>query len=138
MDKQRRSLLVATGALGAATVLPASANNTSCDSGALPPVVHMVYFWLRNPSSESDRDKLISGLRSLTAIPEIASLHVGLPASTLKRDVIDNSFHVSELMMFHSVADQDTYQNHPLHVKFVEEHAHLWDKVVVHDSISAP
>ncbi|MCA1758894.1 MAG: Dabb family protein [Bacteroidales bacterium] len=27
------------------------------------------------------------------------------------------------------------YQVHPLHVKFVEENSHLWDKVVVYDSV---
>ena len=41
-----------------------------------------------------------------------------MPANTLKRDVIDNSFDVSELMLFESVEAQDEYQLHPIHKKF--------------------
>lgn len=37
--------------------------------------------------------------------------------------------------MFDNQAGQDTYQLHPLHVKFVEENSHLWEKVVVYDSV---
>lgn len=60
---------------------------------------------------------------------------IGTPASTLEREVVDNSFHVSELMIFESIEDQDAYQVHPIHAKFVEEYSHLWERVVVYDMI---
>ena len=137
MDKQRRGFILATGAAAATASMPTFAADNTSSAAALPPVIHMVYFWLKNPESEEDQAQLIAGLKSLAAIPQVKKLHVGKPASTLKRDVIDNSFHVSELMMFDSVADQDAYQTHPLHLKFVETHSHLWQKVVVHDSVAA-
>ncbi|OYX01549.1 MAG: stress responsive alpha-beta barrel domain-containing protein [Caulobacter vibrioides] len=97
---------------------------------------HQVFFWLKTPGDKADRDKLIAGLKALKAIDVIQQLHVGVPASTEKRDVIDNSYDVSELMVFKSVEDQKTYQDHPLHQKFVADCSHLWSKVVVYDSMA--
>lgn len=101
----------------------------------MPTLLHHVFFWLKNPDSAADREKLIAGVKSLAAIETVRSIHVGVPASTEKREVIDNSYHVSELLGFDDVAGQDAYQVHPLHKKFVEEHQHLWNKVVVYDAL---
>jgi hypothetical protein len=100
-------------------------------------LVHHVFFWLKNPQSTDDRDKLVKGVKALGKIETVRMLHVGVPASTEKRDVVDNSYHVSELMFFDNVEDQQTYQDHPLHQKFIQEHSALWDKVVVYDTIQA-
>jgi hypothetical protein len=97
-------------------------------------ILHNVYFWLVNPDSQQDRDRLIKGLNTLRDIPYIQALHIGTPASTMARGVIDSSYQVSELMIFSSVEDQDAYQTHPLHKRFVEEYSHLWERVVVYDS----
>lgn len=102
-----------------------------------PQLVHHVFFWLKNPSSTADRDKLLAGVKSLKKIETIKRLHVGIPASTEKRDVIDNSYHVSELMFFDSTEDQKIYQDHPIHQKFIDEHSMLWEKVVVYDVMEA-
>jgi hypothetical protein len=96
-------------------------------------IIHHVFFWLKNPDSGEDKAKLIAGLKSLRKIKVIRKLHIGVPASTEKRDVVDNSYHVSELMFFDNVADQKTYQDHPVHLKFVADCSHLWEKVVVYD-----
>jgi hypothetical protein len=96
-------------------------------------IVHHVFFWLKNPGSAADRDKLIEGVRSLAAIETVRKLHVGVPAETEKRPVIDASYAVSELMFFDSIADQAAYQSHPVHLKFVEQYSHLWEKVIVYD-----
>ncbi|PXA97230.1 stress responsive alpha-beta barrel domain-containing protein [Nostoc sp. 3335mG] len=98
---------------------------------------HQVFFWLNRPGNAEDRAKLVAGLKALRAIPQIRELHVGLPAPTEQRDVVDASFDVSELMLFDSVADQKTYQDHPAHLAFVAEHSALWRKVVVYDTIPA-
>jgi hypothetical protein len=100
-------------------------------------LVHHVFFWLKNPNSTEDRDKLVKGVKSLSKIETIRMLHVGVPASTEKRDVVDNSYHVSELMFFDNVEDQKIYQDHPIHQKFIQEHSALWDKVVVYDTVQA-
>ncbi|HEU0111987.1 MAG TPA: Dabb family protein, partial [Flavisolibacter sp.] len=31
---------------------------------------------------------------------------------------------------------QKTYQDHPIHKKFVEDCSHLWEKVVVYDMLA--
>jgi len=54
-------------------------------------LVHNVYFWLKNPESEADRDALIEGLKTLARIPVVKELHIGIPASTLQRAVVDNT-----------------------------------------------
>lgn len=96
--------------------------------------VHHVYFWLKNPGSQEDKATLVDGLRKLTAVETIETFHIGQPADT-NREVIDRSYAVSWLLVFRNKADQDVYQVHPLHIKFVEECAHLWEKVVVYDSV---
>ena len=99
-------------------------------------VVHLVLFWLKNPGSESDRKQLMEGLNTLREIKEVKKLIVGIPASTLERDVVDSSFDVSELMIFESIEAQDAYQVHPLHQEFIDSYSHLWDKVVVYDVLA--
>jgi len=103
--------------------------------GSQKKVVHHVLFWLKNPQSPEDLAALLSGLNTLRQIPSIRELHIGVPAATEKRDVVDSSYSVSELMLFDDVAGQNDYQNHPLHKQFVENCAHLWERVIVYDSI---
>jgi len=100
-----------------------------------PKLSHHVFFWLKNPNSKEDRDKLIAGLRKLEKIETIRSLQIGVPADTEKRPVVDNSYAVSELMFFDDVAGQSVYQDHPLHKKFIEDCSALWEKVIVYDSV---
>lgn len=135
-DSNRRHFIASASALASFAALPVLATPYKSCEKSLSPVLHMVYFWLKKPSSSEDRNKLIAGLNALKKIPHIQALHIGLPASTLKRDAVDNSFDVSELMLFNSVEDQNAYQSHPLHKKFIDECSHLWQDVVVRDSIS--
>lgn len=129
----RRVLLSA----GLAAGVSAAASAGAAEASGGPTLIHHVFFWLKNAGSKADRDQLIAGLNTLRAVEVIQQLHIGVPASTEKRDVVDNSYDVSELMVFNSVADQKAYQDHPLHLKFIKDCGHLWEKVVVYDSISA-
>jgi len=114
----------------------AGAKGATGGATKLPPVVHHVFFWLKDPSSVADRDKLVEGLKTLAGIPIIRELHVGVLASTEKRDVVDTSWQVSELMFFDNIADQLAYQQHPIHLDFVKNYSHLWAKVVVYDALN--
>jgi hypothetical protein len=58
-----------------------------------------------------------------------------VPADTEGRDVVDSSYSASELMFFDDAAGHQNYQNHPLHKEFIETCAHLWEKVIVYDSM---
>lgn len=100
-------------------------------------LIHMVYFWLRSDEhSTQAKTELIAGLETLAAIDLIKAMHIGVPASTLERDVIDSSYHVSLVLQFDSPADQDAYQIHPVHLAFVDKCNHLWQTVKVCDSIA--
>jgi hypothetical protein len=96
--------------------------------------IHHVYFWLKNPGSAEDVKQLKAGLRQLTVIETIGMYQIGEPAPT-NRDVIDKSYAVSWMLMFDNLEDEEVYQHHPLHLKFVEECSHLWSRVVVYDSV---
>lgn len=100
-------------------------------------LVHHVFFWLKNPDSKEDRDKLVEGLQTLSRIETIRKLHIGVLASTEKRDVVDTSWQVSELMFFDDLAGQAAYQSHPIHLAFVKNYGHLWSKVIVYDAMEA-
>ncbi|MDH3244500.1 MAG: Dabb family protein [Saprospiraceae bacterium] len=132
MHRYKRREFIATASLLAASPLIFAKMTDEKESSQ---VVHHVFFWLKNPGSETDRKQLIEGLNSLRAINEVKELLIGVPASTEKRDVVDNSFDVSELMYFESAAAQDAYQTHPVHNAFVEKYSHLWEKVVVYDML---
>jgi hypothetical protein len=122
------STLLGTGLAASALPVPAAAQKQ---------LVHHVFFWLKNPDSKEDRDKLVEGLHTLAAIETIRKLHVGVLASTEKRDVVDTSWQVSELMFFDDLAGQATYQSHPVHLAFIKNYSHLWAKVVVYDAMEA-
>lgn len=132
----RRRFLMAVGAVAGAAVpvIAQSTPPTMALARSHSGLVHTVYFWLKRPTSGEDKAELIAGLKALEAIPSIRSLYIGVPASTEQRDVVDSSFHVSEMMMFDDVAGQNAYQEHPLHQQFVENCGHLWQRVVVYDS----
>lgn len=126
----RRKFIAGAAVLAAAPVLASDGINHSPKSNQ---VIHHVFFWLKNPGNESDRQQLIEGLKTLKGIKEVKQLLIGTPASTEKREVVDNSFDVSELMYFDSAKDQDAYQVHPIHKAFVDKYSHLWAKVIVYD-----
>ena len=128
----RRKFLNTT-ALAAPTIFAAATLNNMPDKNIF---VHHVYFWLKNPASKADKDKLVEGLQKLSKVNTIKMFHIGQPAAT-NRDVIDRSYAISWLVLFNSKADQDSYQTDPIHLKFVEECASLWNKVVVYDSEDA-
>lgn len=119
------STALATAGL-AANAVPASTKEN-------PGIVHHVFFWLKNPDSNEDLAKLIAGLKTLRSIKHVQSLHIGVPADTEKRNVVDNSYQVSELMFFADLAAQKAYQDDPVHKKFVDDCGGLWAKVVVYD-----
>lgn len=132
MKSTRRKFITTTAALAAGTVT-ASAISLKEQKEEWP-IVHHVFFWLKNPGSTEDRDKLVAGVKTLAKIETVRKLRVGIVASTEKRDVVDNSWAVSELMFFSDLAGQATYQTHPIHLEFIKTCSHLWEKVIVYDA----
>ena len=94
---------------------------------------HIALFWLKNPESAEDRAMLAAGLETLREIPQVRKLHIGMPAATEARDVVDHSYSLSESLRFNSLADQAVYQDHPVHQAFIARCGHLWERVLVYD-----
>ena len=133
-DRSRRDVLVAATALAAGVAAPGALSaSLPASMASFPPVVHHVFFWLKNPDSREDLAALLAGLRTLAGIDTVRGIHVGVPADTEQRGVVDGSYSVSELLFFDDVAGQDAYQVHPIHKQFVADCEHLWERVVVYD-----
>lgn len=129
-NQSRRKFMTTTALTGAAL----AANALPSFSKAKKQVIHHVFFWLKNPASKDDLNKLLAGLKTLEKIRTVRKLYIGVPASTEKRDVVDNSYHASELIFFDNLDDQKAYQDDATHKKFVEDCSHLWEKVIVYDA----
>jgi hypothetical protein len=133
MEQNRRTFLATAAVLTAGAASGMSL--TTMDTKEKKRLAHHVFFWLKNPGSKEDLEKLIAGLRTLAKIETIKEIHIGVPASTEVRPVVDNSYAASELMFFDDLEGQKTYQDHPIHQKFIADCSGLWDKVIVYDSI---
>jgi hypothetical protein len=123
--------------MAAATTVIAADAGASATVNTYPKLVHHVFFWLKNPASKEDLARLLAGLRTLAKIESVRGTHFGVPASTEKRDVVDNSYSASEILFFDDLAGQKTYQDHPIHKQFVTDCSQLWERVVVYDTLSA-
>ena len=133
MTQTRRTFIASAAVLTAGVASGMSL--TTMETKTKKQLAHHVFFWLKNPDSKEDLNKLLEGLNTLRKIESVRSIHIGVPASTEKRDVVDASYAASELIFFDDVAGQDAYQVHPIHKKFVENYSHLWSKVIVYDSV---
>lgn len=129
----RRDVIVAAGALAGVSAAAQAAAPASTHKATVPPVVHHVFFWLKNPKSKEDLASLLVGLRTLSGIETVRGIHIGVPADTEQRGVVDASYSASEILFFDDVAGQNAYQVHPIHKKFVADCEHLWQRVVVYD-----
>lgn len=111
---------------------------TGCSSSNSNPLegqfIHHVFFWLKEPVTQEARTQFEQALRDLVKVETIVYSHLGIPAGT-SRDVIDASYTYSLLTTFKNKADQDVYQTHPIHLKFIEENSMLWERVVVYDTL---
>ena len=100
-----------------------------------PAFVHVVYFWLNEPESESDRMEFEEALYTLLDDSKYTKTNfVGTPPKAI-RDVVDDSFTYCLIVTFDSEEAQESYQVETAHLKFIEDAGHLWNKVVVYDAL---
>jgi len=135
MKNRRTFIKKATAGLTLAGLLPLSENAMAGEVKITSALIHHVFFWLKEPKNEVHKKQLVAALNDLLKVKTIRMSHIGFPAGTESRDVVDHSYSVSYMVMFDNQADQDAYQIDPIHLKFVEENSHLWNKVVVYDSV---
>ena len=97
--------------------------------------IHTVFFWMKKEVTEEEKaDFVKNGLGKLAKAPTIYKVYYGPPAKS-DRDVVDDSFDMAWVVHFKNAADQDAYQTEPIHLKFVEDYQHLWEKVQVYDNL---
>lgn len=130
----RRKFIADTGKAAMAGTVIFAAQQQLQEKSMESIFIHHVYFWLKNAGNAADRDKLVEGLQKLSKVATIKNSHIGKPADT-DRSVIDRSYAVSWLVIFDNADDQASYQTDPIHLKFVEDYSHLWQKVIVYDSV---
>ncbi|MDX2191599.1 MAG: Dabb family protein [Bacteroidota bacterium] len=95
--------------------------------------VHIVNFWLKPNLSPSEINAFEAGVKSLEKIDSLIYYNLGKPAST-DRPVIDRSYSYCLLTVFKDLAGHDVYQEHPIHLAFVDSCKKYWDKVLIYDS----
>lgn len=132
--RNRPAKWIAAAAGAAALILPAAALAMQRAAPAEARFIHHVFFYLKQPGDAADKAKLIAALKRLSAAPTIRSYQIGQHAGTT-RDVIERGYDVSWTLTFDSAADQESYQEDPIHLRFVDENASLWSKVVVYDTV---
>lgn len=106
---------------------------TAVDAQA-EPLAHIVFFTLSEPTDEN-RTRLVEACKKyLDKHAGVIYFGVGVNAPEYNGEVNDRDYDVALHLVFKSAQDQDAYQTHPRHVKFVEECQGLWKKVRVFDS----
>lgn len=96
-------------------------------------LVHSVYFWLRKDLSAQDIVEFRAGLESLRGIAAARAVHVGTPADTPHRPVIDCSYSVGLVVLLDGMDAHDAYQQDPLHQAFLARFARHWERVQIYD-----
>jgi hypothetical protein len=134
MDKYSRRKFLTIGSL--VTLGTASHAMTIEDIKRNITLMHHVFFWLKNPESAEDLEKLIEGVQTLSKIKSLRMFQISLPANTPARPVIDSTYSISLFTSFDDVAGHNLYQDDPVHLKFVDTYSNLWNKVVVYDSMA--
>jgi hypothetical protein len=136
-NKMERRNFIETSAKGiaAAGLLTTAPYNLGKVNNLEKLFIHHVYFWLKKPVTPEVKAKFEKALKELVTIETIVDYHLGVPAGT-SRDVIDASYSYSLLVTFKNKEDQDIYQPHAKHQKFIADCQDLWERVVVYDSVS--
>jgi hypothetical protein len=81
---------------------------------------HVVIFWT-DPKKVNAAEELLAGAKKyLGGIPGILHFHIGKMVPS-HRPVVDQSYQVALNVVFTDKQAQDVYQEHPLHLEFVEK-----------------
>ncbi len=129
-----KKLFTGSMAIFGSSSLVNAASTTSAPSKS-GDFTHMVFIWLKEPENEEHRKTFLKNARTyLKKVEVVVTSYIGVPANT-PREIVDNSYTFSLVVTFKNKEDQDIYQTHPAHVKFVEDTSDLWNKVQIYDSL---
>lgn len=101
-------------------------------------LAHTVYFWLRGDAPPEAAAAMIAFYRTeVPPLPGVVSVLVGEPRRTAApRDVVDASYTLGVTTVFASAADEDVWQTHPVHQRFLARFAAHFAKVQVYDTVA--
>jgi hypothetical protein len=92
-------------------------------------VWHMVWFKLKDETTEEQKQALMAGLRALPSQIEcIDQLAVGEDFSGRSQ-----GYHIGLIVAFPSRAGLEEYGPHPFHQQFVETNKQYWSDVIAFD-----
>ena len=80
---------------------------------------HVVIFWTKPDMPDAADELLAGGEKYLKPIPGVLHFHMGRMASS-ERPVVDQTYQVALNITFPDKKTQDDYQEHPMHIEFVE------------------
>lgn len=99
-----------------------------------PGLIHTVFFWLKPGITEAERQQFLAGVNTLKSIETVRAFHIGVPAETPYREVIDTTYQAALIIHFDDIAGEEAYQVHPTHLAFVENNKQYWTTVKVYDT----
>lgn len=104
-----------------------------------PAIGHMVFFQLKENTKEN-RAKLVAACEKYLKDHEgVIYFSAGARADEFDREVNAKDWDVALHLVFKDKKSHNKYQDHPLHIKFIEENKATWKSVKVYDShLSAP
>ena len=97
-------------------------------------LIHTVLFWLKKDLTDEDLTLFEQKLRALEKISSVEQMFLGRPSSTSKRPVIDDTYDFCLTVALKDLTAHDVYQEDPLHLAFIENCSHMWERVKIYDS----
>tara|TARA_B100000035_G_scaffold99921_1_gene84796 strand:+ start:984 stop:1283 length:300 start_codon:yes stop_codon:yes gene_type:complete len=97
-------------------------------------LVHTVIFWLRKDLSEDQKVVFTNEVKILGEIPSVENFHLGTPAPTPKRPVIEDSYDYAITVVLKDMNAHDDYQVDPIHLEFIDKCKDMWERVVIYDA----
>ena len=97
-------------------------------------LVHTVYFWLKPELTAAQRAEFVRLVTKLGEIKSVEQLHVGQPAKTEKRAIIDDSYSYALTVLLKDLAAHDAYQVDPIHDEFKEQCHTFWTRLQIYDA----
>jgi len=97
-------------------------------------LVHTVIFWLKKDLSEDQQVVFTNEVKTLGEISSVESFHLGTPAPTPKRPVIEDSYDYAITVVLKDMDAHDDYQVDPIHLDFIDKCKDMWERVVIYDA----
>ncbi len=96
-------------------------------------IIHSVYFQLKPSATSQEIGKMHLALEELSRIPGVRILGVGRPADVPQRPVLCSDYTLALILATDSVETLQAYQDHPIHLDFLQDYKDLWVSVRVFD-----